>query len=209
MAQWMLPAVSAIAGGATEVAAPGNPAGLAMMGAGIGGLGGNAIGGLPGMGVGSALGGMAGGFGGMAMPGMGTSGSASPAAMASALASNPSLSGINPSMVTGMSGGNSSGAMPTQAGLMQQLMNDPNQDPLTKMMMLQMLQNQPSKLAAVMGGLSPLGNTLLAANILPKQIAPQAAATHGGATGPGPLPFVPPGQPMQPLQTAQLIAALI
>ena len=82
-------------------------------------------------------------------------------------------------------------------------------DPTTQALLKYLQGQQGSPWMAALQGLSPIGNTLLSANILPKQLAPQAAASHGGAQQPQTMQLSAGAPPNSPIAMAQLIAQLL
>lgn len=128
--------------------------------------------------------------------------------VSSALASNPALSQINPSQVAGMSG--APGATSTSpTDVLTQLMNDPTTDPMTKAIVAQIIQSKPNTALSGISALEPLGQTLLAAKLRPKEFGPLAHPASPSAQQPGPGPNLAQQPPASPIDTARLIAQLL
>lgn len=128
--------------------------------------------------------------------------------VSSALASNPALSQINPSQVAGMSG--APGATSTSpTDVLTQLMNDPSTDPMTKAIVAQIIQSKPNTALSGISALEPLGQTLLAAKLRPKEFGPLAHPASPSAQQPGPGPNLAQQPPASPIDTARLIAQLL
>lgn len=85
-------------------------------------------------------------------------------------------------------------------------------DPVEKAMLAQMLRYPPPNPGMqAMAGLAPIATSMMMSNIMPRQIAPYAPASHGGATAPPPTPVPYNANPntMQPVQIAQMIGSLL
>lgn len=129
--KYVIPGLETLGGAASQLFAPGNPIGIGMMGNGVGQLAGGAGGGNSGQALGGGLGGLLGGLGGMmgggtALPtGFTPTPSGAPPGVAQAMQQNPALAGINPNMVTAMSGGPMNGTpqIPGMGGQQGRMMN--------------------------------------------------------------------------------------
>jgi hypothetical protein len=160
-----------------------------------------------------SLGSMFGSSGGM---GMGGAFQPVPSSMgapvASALASDPSLRGIDPSMVTGMSAisGDPTGISgpPSFKTIVAQILNDPAASPEAKLFAAQMMKDQSNPWATTAQGLAPLGEKLLEAKLQKRfgDIAPEA---HPSPQQPGPFQFTGSKEPASPIATAALIEQLL